>query len=69
MIYIYVFEDGTVKQSPLPPFNGDLECVGNGILSVYRCNGTKLEEVDQNDNWSEVTTANYNMICGQEFHD
>lgn len=69
VVYVYIFEDGTVKQSQLPPLDGDLACVGDGLLQVLRSDGTKVEEVDQDDNWTELPSAEYNQVCGQEFHE
>lgn len=68
MLYIYQFEDGSIKWSADAPTSGDLECVGNGILCVFRTDGTKLEEVDQNDDWSECEEAEQVMVCGCDFH-
>lgn len=46
-MYLYIFEDGSLRQAQLPPTNADLECIGDGILQVVTLVGAKFVEYDR----------------------
>lgn len=33
-MYLYILEDGTIKQSPNPPNEDDIRCIEEGIWSI-----------------------------------
>lgn len=43
-MYLYVFEDGSMKQSQLPPTAEDTQCIEDGILQVLTLVGAKFVE-------------------------
>ncbi len=47
-MYLYIFDDGTLRQSQLPPTATDLECVSDGTLRVLSQVGAKFVEYDWN---------------------
>lgn len=46
-MYLYIFEDGTLRQSQLAPTSTDMECIGDGILQVICQVGAKYVETDR----------------------
>lgn len=46
-MYLYIFEDGTLKQSQLPPTADDMQCIGDGILQVITLVGAKFVETNR----------------------
>ena len=46
-MYLYIFEDGSIKQSQLPPTSEDTQSIGDGILQVVSLIGGKFVEVNR----------------------
>lgn len=44
MPYLFIFEDGTLRQSMEPPTAVDLECIGDGVLQVITSVGAVFVE-------------------------
>lgn len=46
-MYLYIFEDGTLRQAQLPPTSADLQAIGDGILQVVSLVGATFVEYDR----------------------
>lgn len=45
--YLFIFEDGTLRQSMEPPTAVGLKCIGDGVLQVVTSVGAKFVEYDR----------------------
>lgn len=75
MLYLYVFEDGTIKQDTQQPTECDLQTMADGLLAIYRINfrTKKIEEccgyTDDGAFWGEVEQAEVASTHGVEWHE
>jgi len=46
-VYLYIFEDGSLKQSQLAPTADDLKCIGDGILQVVTLVGAVFVDTNR----------------------
>lgn len=76
MIYLFQFEDGTIKQDTEGPTDVDRLSVQEGVLSVYRIKWLEdvevVHELDippgHEDTWVEVPQAEVEMTHGESWH-
>jgi hypothetical protein len=57
MVFIYIFEDGTIKQTPVAPPQYDLEYVSDGILQILKVDNGVVYETNGN-MWTAVALVN-----------
>lgn len=75
MIYLYQFEDGTVKQCHLQPTDVDLQAFDDGCLSVFRITHLTMrvqeltEHREGNCTWTDVEVSEVAATHGQEWHE
>lgn len=53
-MYLYIFDDGSMKQWDEPPSSENLQFIGDGSLNVVRAVNGYFEAIDSSGNWSKV---------------
>lgn len=65
-MYLYIFEDGTIGQSPKSPTQEDMLLVENGLLTVLKMKGGQF--VYANRDHVPVAVSEIETDQGVEFH-
>ena len=67
-MYLYIFENGDVAKSDDPPIKHDLECIGAGILGVFKVSNDNIYRVSPKGGLGDVGEAVLDTVEGTTFH-
>lgn len=71
-IYIYIFEDNTIRWDFISPTDLDLRCWGKGFISILRIDGmtdqSLMELIDTPDTWQNIEQADLINDEQGEYH-
>jgi len=69
MIWIYVFEDGSVKWSDEGPHDVDRVAISEGCLQVVQVEGTLNGQIDADGSVVALEQAEVAQVCGESWHE
>ena len=56
-MYLYIFENGEVAKSSIPPLHVDLQSIGDGVLQVIEFRDGEFKEWESNGTLIDVLDA------------
>lgn len=66
-MYLYIFDDGVMRQTDQEPTATDIECIENGSLEVVRFRADNYCRYD-NGRWVEIDSANQDSAGDASWH-